>query len=98
MANLASTYRNQGRWKEADELQAQELEICSRVLGEEHPGTLISMENLALIWRGNGRDIDALQLLQKCVRLRKRILGSDHPYAISSSERLIQWQTEKLDI
>jgi hypothetical protein len=25
MANLASTYRNQGRWKEPEELQAQEL-------------------------------------------------------------------------
>ena len=98
MANLASTYRNQGRWKEAEELQAQELEICSRVLGEEHPDTLISMENLALIWRGNGRDMKALQLLQKCVRLRKQILGGDHPYTISSSARLIEWQSEKLDI
>ncbi|KAH9207879.1 hypothetical protein DL95DRAFT_481880 [Leptodontidium sp. 2 PMI_412] len=30
MGNLASTYRNQGRWAEAEELQATELEICSR--------------------------------------------------------------------
>jgi Tetratricopeptide repeat len=47
MANLMSTYSNQGRWKEAEELQAQELEICSRVLGEEHPSTLCSLNNLA---------------------------------------------------
>jgi Tetratricopeptide repeat len=51
MANLASTYRNQGRWKEAEDLQKQELEICLRVLGEEHPDTLISIENLAWIFK-----------------------------------------------
>ena len=43
MANLASTYSNQGRWKEAEELQRQELETYSRILGQEHPNTLISM-------------------------------------------------------
>ena len=37
MANLASTYRNQGRWKEAEELFVQVMETSSRVLGVEHP-------------------------------------------------------------
>jgi putative hemolysin len=55
MANLASTYRNQGRWKEAEELQAKEWEICQRVLGEEHPDTLTSMANLASTYRNQGR-------------------------------------------
>jgi hypothetical protein len=40
MSNLTSTYRNQGRWKEAEELQAKELDICKRILGAEHPDTL----------------------------------------------------------
>ncbi|KAK4031430.1 hypothetical protein C8A01DRAFT_21339, partial [Parachaetomium inaequale] len=47
MANLALTYANQGRWRNAEDLQAKELDICSRVLGEEHPDTLTSMGNLA---------------------------------------------------
>jgi hypothetical protein len=34
MANLASTYRNQGRWKEAEELDVQVMETRKRVLGE----------------------------------------------------------------
>ena len=33
MANLASTYRNQGRWKEAEELEVQVMETSKRVLG-----------------------------------------------------------------
>jgi hypothetical protein len=53
MANLALTYRNQGCWKEAEELQATELEIYSRVLGQEHPDMLTSIANLALIQKEN---------------------------------------------
>jgi hypothetical protein len=30
MANLASTYRNQGRWKEAEELDVQVMETSLR--------------------------------------------------------------------
>ena len=43
MANLASTYRNQGRWKEAEELDVQVMETSLKVLGQEHPDTLTSM-------------------------------------------------------
>jgi hypothetical protein len=48
MANLASMYRNQGRWKEAEELHAKELKVCKRLLGEEHPDTLINMKQPCL--------------------------------------------------
>ena len=51
MANLASIYRNQGRWKEAEELEVQVIETTKRVLGEEYPATLTSMANLASIYR-----------------------------------------------
>jgi hypothetical protein len=47
MANLASTYGDQGRWKEAEELKVQVMETSLRVLGQEHPDTLINMNNLA---------------------------------------------------
>jgi len=33
IANLASTYRNQGRWKEAEELEVKVMETRRRVLG-----------------------------------------------------------------
>jgi hypothetical protein len=47
MANLASTYWNQGRWDEAEQLGVQVMETRTRVLGAEHPSTLTSMANLA---------------------------------------------------
>ena len=55
MGNLALTYSSQGRWKEAEELELQVIEIRKRLLGQEHLDTLISMGNLALIYSSQGR-------------------------------------------
>jgi len=49
IADLASMYRNQGKWKEAEELEVRVIEMRKRVLGEKHPDTLESMSNLAFI-------------------------------------------------
>jgi hypothetical protein len=40
MANLASTYRNQGRWNEAEQLEVQVMDMRKKLLGAEHPDTL----------------------------------------------------------
>jgi hypothetical protein len=95
MANLASTYSNQGRWKEAEELKVQVMEMKKKMLGAEHPSTLTSMANLAFTWKRQGRHVEALNLMKECVRLRTRVLGIDHPYTLSSSTALIRWQSEK---
>ena len=55
MGSLASMYRSQGRWKEAEELEVQVMETRKWVLGEEHPDSLISMGNLASMYRSQGR-------------------------------------------
>ena len=49
MNNLADTLRAQGDLNGARELQEKVLEIRRRILGEEHPDTLTSMNNLAEI-------------------------------------------------
>jgi hypothetical protein len=47
MGNLASTYWDQGRRKETEEVEVQVMKTRKRVLGEEHPDTLTSIANLA---------------------------------------------------
>jgi hypothetical protein len=47
MANLARTYWNQGKWNEAEQLEVQVLDMRKKLLGAEHPDTLMSMGNLA---------------------------------------------------
>ncbi|KAI9776901.1 MAG: hypothetical protein M1816_005004 [Peltula sp. TS41687] len=51
MANLASTYFNQGRRQEAKELEAEVLEARKSLLGQEHPDTLTSMASLPSTYR-----------------------------------------------
>ncbi|KAF4615876.1 hypothetical protein G7Y89_g15240 [Cudoniella acicularis] len=48
MANLASTYRNQGRWDEAEELEVQVMETRKTKLGADHP------DKFAFTWKGHG--------------------------------------------
>ncbi|KAF2675782.1 kinesin light chain [Lentithecium fluviatile CBS 122367] len=83
MTNLASTYRNQGRWKEAEE-----LDTGKRVLGEEHPYTLACMTNLALTYRNQGRWKEAEELDMQVMETGKRVLGEEHPDTLTSIANL----------
>ncbi|KAK4194082.1 hypothetical protein QBC40DRAFT_321804, partial [Triangularia verruculosa] len=47
IGNLASIYRNQGRWGEAEKLEVQVIETSITKLGADHPYTLTSIANLA---------------------------------------------------
>ena len=67
MGNLASTYWNQRRWEEAEELEVQVLETSKRVLGAEHPDTLSSMVNLAYTLKDQHRGDEAMELMTSCL-------------------------------
>jgi hypothetical protein len=88
MANLASTYRNPGRWDEAETLFVQVMETSKTKLGPDHPDTLTSMNNLAFTWKGQSRDAEAVQLMRDCVQRQKRVLGIQHPHSLSSRAAL----------
>ncbi|KAI2483738.1 TPR-12 multi-domain protein [Pyrenophora tritici-repentis] len=66
MANLASTYRNQGRWDAAEELEVQVMETRKKKLGADHPDTLGSMNNLAYTQKSLGREVEAIELMREC--------------------------------
>ncbi|ERF68964.1 hypothetical protein EPUS_08198 [Endocarpon pusillum Z07020] len=84
MNNLASTYLDQGQWKEAEELGMQTMEMRKRVLGQEHPHTLISMNNLVSTYMNQGRWKEAEELGMQTMETRKRVLGQEHPDMLRS--------------
>jgi hypothetical protein len=96
MANLASTYWNQGRWDEAEQLEVQVMETRKTKLGADHPDTLTSMANLALTWKSSGLITRALDLLRDCLAKQRQILGVNHPDTVSNSQTLLEWETEML--
>ncbi|KAF7505310.1 hypothetical protein GJ744_001013 [Endocarpon pusillum] len=77
MANLASTYWNQGRWKElagafeangqvkeALSLLEQVVKISEQTLAEDHPDRLASQHELARAYKANGQIKEAVSLLE----------------------------------
>ncbi|KAL9572088.1 hypothetical protein ACKAV7_003805 [Fusarium commune] len=88
MGNLASTYRNQGRWKEAEDLEVRVMEAGKTVLGEEHPDTLTSMDNLATTYWNQGRWKEAEDLEVRVMETSKTVLGEEHPDTLTSMTNL----------
>ena len=72
------------------EAERQALEVQRRVLGEEHPSTLLSMGDLALLYRNWGRFDKTEPLLVKVLELNIRVLGEDHP----ETQHTMRWLAE----
>jgi DNA polymerase III delta prime subunit len=77
-----------GQYKAAEELFVQVMETRKRVLGDEHPDTLISMNNLASTYRDQGRSNEAEELEVQVMQTRKRVLGDEHPDTLTSMANL----------
>jgi Tetratricopeptide repeat len=88
MANLASTYQNQGRWNEAEQPQLQVIDTRKKLLGAEHPKTLTSMSNLASTYGKQGRWNEVEQLEVQVMDMKKKLLGAEHPYTLTSMANL----------
>ena len=73
-----------GRLDEAEKLEVDVMELSKKLLGAEHPDTLISMGNLALTYKGKGRWNVAEKLEVDVMELRKRLLGAEHPDTLTS--------------
>jgi hypothetical protein len=79
---------NDGRWKEAEELEVQVMETSSRVLGDEHLSTLTIIANLASTYRDQGLWKEAEKLFVQVMETRKRVLGDKHPDTLKSMNNL----------
>jgi Flp pilus assembly protein TadD len=64
MYNLAFVLSNQNKYEEAESINRHELAICEKVLGIEHPSTLISINNLAVVLNHQGKYEEAELMLR----------------------------------
>jgi CHAT domain-containing protein/tetratricopeptide (TPR) repeat protein len=78
----------QGKYAEAGTLAEQVLAARERVLGPEHPDTLISANNLALAYQAQGRYGDAESLYRRALEACERVLGQEHPDTLESMNNL----------
>ena len=59
MNNLASLYRDQGKYAEAEPLYMEALAGHKKALGHDHPDTLTTMNNLAMLYQNESKYADA---------------------------------------
>ncbi|KAH8795890.1 hypothetical protein DL96DRAFT_1722748 [Flagelloscypha sp. PMI_526] len=85
---LATTYSKLNQHHKALELDEQVLAVRIRILGEEHPDTLITTGNLAVTHSKIGQYRDALRLEEQVLALRTRVLGKEHPDTLMSMSNL----------
>lgn len=88
MHYLASTYREQSRWEEAERLGLQVMEARKRVLGAENRDTLVSEYSLSITYRDQGRWEEAEILQVQSMKTRKKVLGVEDPSTLASMANL----------
>jgi tetratricopeptide (TPR) repeat protein len=79
-------------------LQEQVLDARRRLLGPEHPDTLISMNNLAHTLSAQGDLPGARALQERVLDLRRRTLGPEHPDALRSLNNLAETLSAQGDL
>ena len=85
---IASAYVSAGRLNDATLLFEQILTDRVRILGNDHPDTLISRDNLAGAYEADGRLNEAITLYEQTLADSTRILGNDHPNTLASRNNL----------
>ncbi|MCU0253228.1 MAG: tetratricopeptide repeat protein [Acidobacteria bacterium] len=81
---LAFLYQQLGLFDAALPLQTAALATNRRVLGEEHPDTLSSINNTGMLLRDRGELDEADPYLQEALDKRRRVLGEEHPDTLTS--------------
>jgi tetratricopeptide (TPR) repeat protein len=79
MFDLGINLRSTGRSSEAEKLDRETLDIRRRVLGAEHPETLMSMIELAETLDDLRRYTEAERLYREIIVVESRVLGPEHP-------------------
>jgi tetratricopeptide (TPR) repeat protein len=87
-SNFAFVLWENGDWDTAEQLQDKIIEMRKKLLGPEHPDTLLTMGNLARTYFDQGRWNEAEQLELQVMGIRKELCGPEHPATLLSMGNL----------
>ena len=87
-----------GRYEDAERLYASSTEVQERLLGADHPETLVSKMGLAAVYRGQGRLDESSSLQAYVFHTMNHVLGEYHPYTLMSMNNLanVYWDTGRM--
>jgi hypothetical protein len=87
------TLRDLGQHERARQLGEDALARMRRVLGDDHPQTLIAADSLVATLRDLGQHERARQLGEDALARMRRVLGDDHPHTLDAARSLAAAQT-----
>jgi hypothetical protein len=76
--NLAVTYEDRGKLKEALSLHQQALSIRRTTLGEHHPETITSRKSLASLYQEQGKGEQAAALWREVLAIERQLPTPEH--------------------
>ncbi|MDB9426523.1 tetratricopeptide repeat protein, partial [Microcystis aeruginosa CS-564/01] len=76
------------RYKEAEPLYLEALELFKRLLGDNHPSVARSLNNLARLYNSQGRYTEAEPLYLEALAIAEQALGENHPNTVKIRENL----------
>jgi tetratricopeptide (TPR) repeat protein len=79
---------HQGKNAQAERLLRDVHAVRMRVLGAEHPNTLMGASNLAASLADQGKYADAERIQREVLVVEKRVLGAEHPKTLTSANNL----------
>jgi eukaryotic-like serine/threonine-protein kinase len=85
---LASIYRDQGRFVEAESLDIETLAITEKAFGPDHPDVLKAKGNLASLYWSQGKLDKSVPLFEEVLRAREPKLGRQHPDTLTTMGNL----------
>ncbi len=88
LGKTATFLEDQGALARAIPLFERGLATRTRMLGEDHPQTLVSRNDLAGAYQSAGDPGRAIPLFEATLDDRRRVLGNDHPDTLASRNNL----------
>ena len=77
--NLATLYKQQGRYAEAEVLSQRAVSIYEKSLGKDHARVGGALNNLGNLYSDEGRDAEAEALLRRALAIHEKVFTPAWP-------------------
>lgn len=77
-----------GKYREALSICEAAFDCYKKMVGEEHPEKLITMNSISAIYAMLGKHEESLKLTMKVLNIRKMVLGEEHPNTVRAMVNL----------
>ncbi|KAH7131160.1 pfs protein [Dactylonectria macrodidyma] len=86
--NLGSLYKDQGKFKEAEEMYERALEGTEKALGPHHTSTLTTVNNLGNLYKDQGKFKEAVEMYERALEGKEKALGPHHTSTLTTVNNL----------